>query len=138
MSQIFRDDLSKILSSGIFGAVAVSLTFGAAQLASGLDLASIQQDPVGTPDSAINRMVKADRAVGVAGTAAPTRTISIRLHGLPDTSVLVRIPVAQEARNRAPAPSLKWGDRKMAVACEPVVSVLTEVARQLQPGRCVT
>jgi hypothetical protein len=26
----------------------------------------------------------------------------------------------------------------MAVACEPVVSVLTEIARQLQPGRCVT
>jgi hypothetical protein len=30
----------------------------------------------------------------------------------------------------------KPGDRK--VACEPVVSVLTEVAKQLQPGRCVT
>jgi len=24
------------------------------------------------------------------------------------------------------------------VACEPVVSLLTEIARQLQPGRCVT
>jgi hypothetical protein len=29
-------------------------------------------------------------------------------------------------------------DRKLTVACEPVVSVLTEVAKQLQPGRCVT
>jgi hypothetical protein len=33
---------------------------------------------------------------------------------------------------------LKSGDRKNAVACEPVVSVLTEVAKLLQPGRCVT
>jgi len=32
----------------------------------------------------------------------------------------------------------KPGDRKMTVACEPVVSVLTEVAKLLQPGRCVT
>ena len=30
------------------------------------------------------------------------------------------------------------GSRKTAVACEPVVSVLTEVAKLLQPGRCVT
>jgi hypothetical protein len=27
---------------------------------------------------------------------------------------------------------------RTAVACEPVVSVLTEVAKLLQPGRCVT
>jgi hypothetical protein len=32
----------------------------------------------------------------------------------------------------------KPGDRKLAVACEPPVSVLTEIAKQLQPGRCVT
>jgi hypothetical protein len=69
----------------------------------------------------------------------PTRTISIRLDGLSDTSVLVRVPVAMAARNSSSAPALtKSGDRKLTVACEPVVSVLTEVARQLQPGRCVT
>ena len=40
----------------------------------------------------------------------------------------------------ARAPSLfNSGDRRKAtVACEPMVSVLTEVAKQLQPGRCVT
>jgi hypothetical protein len=32
----------------------------------------------------------------------------------------------------------KSGKRKLTVACEPVVSVLTEVAKQLEPGRCVT
>jgi hypothetical protein len=53
--------------------------------------------------------------------------------------VLLRIPFAEEARSRA---SARWitrsPDRKMAVACEPMVSILTEVAKQLQPGRCVT
>jgi len=48
-------------------------------------------------------------------------------------SVLVSVPVAHVARDTSFA---KPGDRK--VACEPVVSVLTEVAKQLQPGRCVT
>ncbi len=46
-----------------------------------------------------------------------------------------------DARNGPAAlPSLfKSGDRRKAtVACEPMVSVLTEVAKQLQPGRCVT
>jgi hypothetical protein len=27
---------------------------------------------------------------------------------------------------------------KATVACEPVVSVLTDIAKRLQPGRCVT
>ncbi len=67
------------------------------------------------------------------------RTISLQLNGLADTSVLVRVPVAQAARSGASAPSwTKSGDGKRTVACEPVVSVLTEVAKQLQPGRCVT
>jgi hypothetical protein len=44
-----------------------------------------------------------------------------------------------QARNGSSAPALtRSGDRKMMVACEPVVSVLTEVVRLLQPGRCVT
>jgi hypothetical protein len=47
--------------------------------------------------------------------------------------------VVKETRNRPPAPGLtKPGDRKLRVACEPVVSTLTEVAKLLQPGRCVT
>ena len=33
--------------------------------------------------------------------------------------------------------AVKDGGRRM-VACEPVVSVLTEIAKTLQPGRCVT
>jgi hypothetical protein len=74
----------------------------------------------------------------MAASAAQTQTISLRLDSLSDTSVLVRVPVAGEARNSSSAPSLIKSGGKVAVACEPVVSVLTEVAKQLQPGRCVT
>ena len=73
---------------------------------------------------------------------APTRTIVLRLDSLTDTSVLVRMPVARPAdkdTRNAPSPALKKsGDRKIAVACEPPVSVLTEIAKLMQPGRCVT
>ena len=130
MSQIFR---------GILAAVAVSLTCGAVQFASGRDLPGGALDPAGTPVTSINRAVKADRAAGVKRSEVETQTISIRPQGLSDTSVLVRVPVAQASRNGASAPSLlKSGDRKLTLACEPVVSVLTEIARRLQPGRCVT
>jgi hypothetical protein len=132
------------ISKGILGAVAITLTAGAVQLASGRDLLGIRQDPSGIAEAIINRAakadrIKADRIAGVAAPAAQARTISLRLASLPGTSVVFRVPLTQEARNGASAPSLtKSGSRKMTVACEPVVSVLTEVARQLQPGRCIT
>jgi hypothetical protein len=126
-------------SRGIFGAIAIALTFGAVQFASGRDLAGVQQDPAAVAPSVVNRTAKADRAVGPARSEAPTRTISLQLNGLSDTSVLVRVPVAQASGNQSSAPSLlKAGNGKPAVACEPMVSVLTEIAKQLQPGRCVT
>jgi len=125
------------LTRGILGAIAISLTFGAVQFASGRDLSEGPQDTAGTPAATINRAAKADRAAGAAASAVQTQTISIRLEGLSDTSILVRVPVVREARSNAFVPSAaKSEDRK--VACEPVVSVLTEVAKQLQPGRCVT
>jgi len=134
------------LSRGIFGAIAVSLTFGAA-LAAGRDLAGIQ-NPAGNSQvvntsEAINRAAKADRADGAVASAAPTRTISLRQGVLTDTSVLIRVllrlPVTQEARNNVPAPAVvKPQVRKVTVACEPPVSVLTEVAKRLEPGRCIT
>lgn len=138
------------LSRGIFAAIAVSLTCGAVQFASGRDFTRGPQDTAQTAiNITINRAAKADRAARVAASAAPTQTISLRLDALSDTSVLVRVPAAkqagQEARNGPPGPLApsppavtKPGDRKMTVACEPVVSVLTEVAKLLQPGRCVT
>jgi hypothetical protein len=130
---------------GAFGAIAVSLTFGAAQFASGRDLSPSPQDrlqqsmeDLATDGAAINRAAKADRATSIAGSPLQTKTISLQPEGRSDTSVLVRIPVAQ-ASDGSPAPAaIRSGNRKMTVACEPVVSVLTEVAKLLQPGRCVT
>jgi hypothetical protein len=126
------------ISKSIFGVIAVALSLGAVQLASGRDLSGGLQVDEGTAPSAINRATKTDRAAAVAGPAIPMRTIQLRLEGLSATSVLIRLPVVQ-ARNRSSVlPLTKWLDRKMAAACEPVASVLTEAARQLEPGRCVT
>ena len=130
------------ISRAIFGALAISVACGAVQLAFGHDLTGIPEIASAAPEAGINRAAKADRdAVKIA---PQSQTIALRLDGLPDTSVLVRVPAAREslkdeARNRPTAPSMmKSGDRKNAVACEPVVSVLTDVAKLLQPGRCVT
>ena len=129
------------LFSGILGTLAVSLSLGAAQYASGSDLVGLARQSTAvatTPDATINREAKADRADAPAN-ALQTRTISVSVDGLSDTSILVRVPVARkEARNTSPAPVLAKQPVARTVACEPVVSVLTEVAKQLQPGRCVT
>jgi hypothetical protein len=127
------------IGNGIFGAVAISLTLGAVQFASGDDLTGSPQASTGPMVSTINRAAKADRDARLATPAARTRTISLRLQGLSDTSVLVRIPAAEIARSGSSAPSMvRSGSGTAAVACEPVVSVLTEVAKQLEPGRGVT
>jgi hypothetical protein len=126
------------LSTTIVAAAAVSLTLGAAQFALGRDLAGRAPGATGIAVSTVNRAAKADRPAGAMRPTMATQTISFQPDGLPATSVLVRVPQAQATPISSPAPMwLKSGDRK-AVACEPAVSVLTEVARQLQPGRCVT
>lgn len=126
------------ISRGMFAAVAISLTLGAAQFASGRDLSRDSQSASDMTATAVNRATKTDRTAGAVRAAVPTQTISFRPGGLSDTSVLVRVPVAQATRNAPSAPLwIRSGDRK-PVACEPAVSVLTEVARQLQPGRCIT
>ncbi|SHK28246.1 hypothetical protein SAMN05444159_2894 [Bradyrhizobium lablabi] len=135
--------LSRGISKGILGASAIALTFGAVQFASGRDLPTLQANFLqgfGEPEASINREAKADRAVRAAGQAMPTRTVSLRLDGFAATSFLIRVPVASVARSMARPPFVtkSSGARKPTVACEPVVSVLTEVAKQLQPGRCVT
>ena len=131
--------MSKI-QNGIFTALALSATLGAAQFASGHDLTGRQLAST-VPDIAsqtdVNRTAKSDRAA-VKAAPAQARTIALRFDGLADTSVLLRVPVLkEEARNRPVAPA-KPGAIKTTVACEPPVSVLTEVAKLLQPGRCVT
>jgi hypothetical protein len=136
-------------SNVIFAALAAAATVGAVQIAAGeaastanlADRFQALSDPQGA--AGINRIAKTDREPKVLG-ANEARTVLLKVESLTDTSVLVRIPVQKEARNmppvRTPAPAAKPGDKakKMTVACEPVVSVLTEVAKLLQPGKCVT
>ena len=135
------------LIAGISGVLALSLISGAAEFALGRDLppAAEYHAPMSSSMSSsspvegapsINRGSKADRAAGPAGSPALMRTISLQLRAFSDTTFLVRIPVAAGTppATRAPARSTI---RRSMVACEPVVSVLTEVAKQLEPGRCV-
>ena len=129
--------MSQIIK-GIFGALAVTLAFGALQFASGHDL--VGRQTVGlAPETGVNRTAKADR-VAVVPSAIPTQTIALRFDSLADTSILVRVPVVKSEAGPRPTPPLvtKPGLRKTTVACEPVVSVLTEVAKRLEPGRCIT
>ena len=152
---------------GILSAVAVTLSLGAAHFAFGEDL-TVGMRSSGMPDQAIDRGGKTDRAPVLAQPVAPTQTISIHVDRVPSTSVLVRIPAARDEKggkdqgratqdslkqdsanqgsanptaapegNAAPAPQ-RAKDPLKTVACEPVVSVLTDIAKHLQPGRCIT
>jgi hypothetical protein len=130
---------------------------GAAHFAFGEDL-TVGMRTSGIPEQGIDRGGKSDRAPLLAEPVAPTQTISIHVDRVPGTSVLVRIPVARDGEggkdqgratqgaanpgaapegNAAPA-AQQVKDPRRTVACEPVVSVLTEIAKRLQPGRCIT
>jgi hypothetical protein len=132
------------IRKGIFASLAVAATLGAVQLAFAHDLLGGRQVTAAAPETGINRATKSDRA-SVPASPGQTQTIAMRHDGLTDTSVLVRVPVAREqskarneTRNGPMTPVTKPAARKIAVACEPPVSVLTDVAKLLQPGRCVT
>jgi len=134
------DTMSQIVR-GILGAMAVTGTLGAAQLAMGGDLGHLHLDQALAAPAAesagfvqnVNRAAKADRAGGIQQ-VQPGRTLAINLIG---QSVLVRMPSEQLGDAIRSPGAVKPAVQRKLVACEPVVSVLTEVAKQLQPGRCV-
>jgi hypothetical protein len=125
-------------SKVFLGAVAIALTLGAVQLASGHDLADRWQAVADKSGNIVNRSSKTDRMAALKPAAVPTRTVSMRLNDLADTSVLLRVPVTVETGHAKPPVLLQKQNRKPTIACEPMVSSLTEVAKLLQPGRCVT
>ncbi|MCP4619036.1 MAG: hypothetical protein GY844_21700 [Bradyrhizobium sp.] len=138
---------SRWKSQAIFGALAAIATLGAVQIAASAAAPSPtladRFQALGEPAAAagINRAAKGDRAANVPQASEPARTVLLKVDSIADTSVLVRIPVQKEARHLSPAqPAARpAGEKaKRIVACEPVVSVLTEVAKLLQPGKCVT
>ncbi len=125
--------------AGILGAVAMSATFGAVQLALGSGLSGAPAVIAGNAQSdSVNRSGKADRAAPVIH-ASSSRTILIAPAGVDATSVLVRIPATVKASASTLNPSTPAQTRRAAnFACEPVVSALTDVAKLLGPGRCMT
>jgi len=87
----------------------------------------------------VDRSAKGDREA--VATPVGGVTISFRVPGSEDSSVMVRMPSGDAADARkAPASTVGKGSSagSRPVACEPVVSVLTAVAKQLAPGRCIT
>lgn len=136
------------LASGLLGAVAATLALGAVHLevASGNDLLGPVQRGDATLSApaaarqAVNRTAKGDR--GAVTPASESVTLSFRIPGTADQSVAMRVSsgAAVEALRKAPAGGspTQGAAKRQAIACEPVVSVLTAVAKQLEPGRCVT
>ncbi|MBN8961369.1 MAG: hypothetical protein J0H71_09560 [Rhizobiales bacterium] len=132
--------------------VAAALTVVAAPFAMGGELpawlvrpsvVAIANAPVSVSDqaNAVERSGKSDRAP-VARTGVASQTFSIQPSGMSGTSVLVRVVSQKPDRrmNAKPATQLQPGGKsaRPRAACEPVVSLLTEVAKQLAPGRCIT
>lgn len=143
------------LSTGALGLVAASLAFGGVQFGMASDDGLVRGDAslrsAVTRDIAatVNRAIKTDRGALVPAAAdRTTTTLSFQLRGLDDTSIAMRLPTAEAARLRAAVSggiavnraAVKASDSrpKAMIACEPVVSPLTDVAKQLAPGRCLT
>lgn len=138
------------VTSGILGAVAATLAFGAVHLevAAGNDLlgprglGSLQQsaDTIATDTiaSSVNRSGKSDRDGSPA--SIESITLSYGLPGVPATSIMMRVPmrgVATSSSDNSQAKDIKPRNPRM-VACEPSVSVLSSAARQIQSARCLT
>lgn len=142
------------MASGTLGVVAAVLALGAVHLevSAGKDLLGpVQRGDAATTMPAgpageviainVDRSAKGDRDPAVAAVGGVT--ISFKVPGMTDSSVMVRMPAGDDANaQRKPPSTVGSGKGSSAgtrpVACEPVVSVLTAVARQLAPGRCIT
>lgn len=140
-------------SMALMTATALLMTAGAVQLASGHDLRGVVA-AVATPAAleapvtdTVNRAGKADRAAMVNQAHVAMQTFAIQPSSLTDTSVLVRVPVSVPGKEAndiiAPTravPSVAKSPTavKPTIACEPSVSVLTAIAKELAPGRCLS
>lgn len=137
--------------------IAAALTVAAAPFAMGGELpAWLLRSPVvatvaapawaGAPVNSnlvnnVARAGKSDRAP-VTRAGVDSQTFSIQPSGMSGTSVLVRVVSRKPDRraNDKPATQLELRGKaaRPHAACEPVVSMLTEVAKRLEPGRCLT
>ncbi len=142
------------MASGTLGAVAAVLALGAVHLevaagndgpAQWGDASVMMPARVSAGEAIVNnvdRSAKGDRETAISPSGG--LTLSFELPGLPDTSVMMRVPAGEAADALRKIPSSTTGSSKGSsagsrpVACEPVVSVLTDVAKRLEAGRCIT
>ena len=132
------------VASGILAAAAATFAFGAVHLAgaSGNNrlmserLADTGLSAIPSIASSVNRQAKSDRAPAAQALGRST-TIAFEVPALPNTTLIVRVP----AENAASSTPVKAPERsspaRRTTACEPSVSMLTAVAKQLQPSRCL-
>jgi len=128
------------IRKAFFGAAAAMLTVGAVELASGSDILDrwyATSSESNQQASHVNRAGKADRLADYKPAVVPTGAVLLRLKYLANTSVFLRVPRAQPRATKPPT-LLQNESVKPTLACEPMVSALTDVAKVLQPGRCVT
>lgn len=79
----------------------------------------------------VNRAAKSDRHATVFVPADQSAITAVSNYlSTPATTVAIRI--------KSPVKPPPARNEKQLTACEGVVSALTEVAKQLQPGRCIT
>lgn len=131
--------MSKV-SSLVLGIVAGVTMFGAIQFASGNDLRGTLTVADKTAVSGVNRAAKSDRGAQITAQNEQGQTVSFRVQGLSNMSVLLRLegtPAKNEAATSRAIP-MNPKPQSAAVGCEPPVSVLSEMAKILQPSRCVT
>ena len=153
MSIILRGRVARAAPRAVLGVMVASLALSGVQfgMASDRDVpgdASLQVAP--DVATVVNRLVKSDRDA-VVRASVPSTTLAFQLLGLKQTTVAMRMPTASarqlQTASDAPAaaPAKTNVSRepvtkatKTMIACELVVSPLTEVAKQLGPGRCLT
>lgn len=145
-------------SKGLLGISAVSLAFCAASLeiAFGNSLPALPQASLQAPAQStitydVNRTAKSDRSTPLSSTTSAvshqgvtqSATYVFELPSLVNTSVVMRLtnqarPSASRPAISVKTPEIIAKDLRHPVACEGVVSVLTDVAKRMAPGRCVT
>lgn len=133
------------VASGILAAAAATFAFGAVHLAGASSvnnrLMSDRLNDTGLSvvadiASTVNRAAKADRVPGAAIDARSV-TMAFEVPALPNTTLIVRVPTENAASNTPPKTPERSSPGRRTTACEPSVSVLTAIAKQLQPSRCL-
>ncbi len=130
------------------GVLAASLAFGGLEFGTASGHTDASSPPAIPRDLAwsVNRAGKADREVPGTAAAGGT-TLTFQLVGVSGVSIATLTSSAEVARLRGGvsghgAGQVKEPRPRAAIstamfACEPLVSALTVVARQLAPGRCL-